>query len=38
MEWIMANWAAICAFFEKLYEIVKGIIEDYYLITYSFKI
>ena len=27
-EWIMANWAAIVAFFDKLFAIIEDIIED----------
>ncbi len=27
-EWIKDNWAAIVAFFDKLFEIVAKIIED----------
>ncbi len=27
-QWIMDNWAAIVAFFDKVYAIVKGILED----------
>ena len=26
-KWIMENWAAIIAFFDKLYAIIKDIIE-----------
>ena len=26
-KWIMDNWAAIVVFFDKLYEVVVGIIE-----------
>jgi hypothetical protein len=26
-KWIMENWAAIVAFFDKLYAIIKDIIE-----------
>lgn len=26
-KWIMENWAAIVAFFDKLYKVIVGIIE-----------
>ena len=27
IAWVQANWAEICAFFDKLYAAIKGVIE-----------